>query len=78
MQDLSALIAPRRLSVIAGIKDNIFPIEGVKKGFETVKQIYAEENAEAFCSLTVTPREHWWCEDIVWGEIQRVTEELGW
>jgi len=78
MQDLAALIAPRRLSVIAGIKDNIFPIEGVKAGFETVKQIYAAEGAADACTLTVTPREHWWCEDIVWGEIQKAADALGW
>ncbi len=78
MQDLAALIAPRNLSVIAGVKDNIFPIEGVRKGYETVKKFYKIEDVEDACSLTVTPREHWWCEDIVWGEILRVTEKLGW
>lgn len=78
MQDLSALIAPRRLSVIAGVKDKIFPIDGVRAGFEIVKAIYAAEGAPDACTLTVTPREHWWCEDIVWGEILKVAEELGW
>ena len=78
MQDLACLIAPRNLSIISGVKDNIFPIEGVKRGFETVQKIYKQENAADACSLTVTPREHWWCEDIVWGEILRVSETLGW
>ena len=72
------MIAPRQFSVIAGVKDNIFPIEGVKRGFETVKKIYAKENASDSCTLTITPREHWWCENIVWGEILRATEQLGW
>lgn len=78
MQDLACLIAPRHLSVIAGVNDNIFPITGVREGYATVEQIYAKEDASDACSLTVTPREHWWCEDIVWGEILRVTEKLGW
>ena len=78
MQDLTALIAPRHLSVISGIKDNIFPIDGVQRGFETVQKIYRKENAPSACTLTVTPREHWWCEDIVWGEILRAAQELGW
>ena len=78
MQDLSALIAPRNLSVIAGINDRIFPISGVKQGFETVQRIYEKEGAKEACSLTVTPREHWWCEDLVFGEIQRVVDALGW
>jgi hypothetical protein len=78
MQDLSCLIAPRNLSIISGIKDNIFPIEGVRQGFETVQKIYNIEKAPHACTLTVTPREHWWCEDIVWGEILRVAKTLGW
>ena len=78
MQDLAALIAPRHLSVISGIKDKIFPIDGVKSGYATVEQIYEKAGAADACSLTVTPREHWWCEDLVWGEIARVTEKLGW
>jgi len=78
MQDLACLIAPRNLSVIAGVKDKIFPIDGVRSGYETVQKIYTAEGAEEACSLTVTPREHWWCEEIVWGEIARVTEKLGW
>ncbi|MBQ7336023.1 MAG: acetylxylan esterase [Clostridia bacterium] len=78
MQDLACLIAPRNLSVIAGVKDNIFPIEGVKAGYATVEKIYAAAGAPDACSMTVTPEKHWWCEDIVWGEIDRVTGALGW
>lgn len=78
MQDLACLIAPRHFSIISGIHDNIFPIDGVKRGYETVQKIYAKENATDACTLTVTPREHWWCEDIVWGEILRVAETLRW
>ncbi len=78
MQDLACLIAPRNFSIIAGVKDNIFPIAGVKRGYETVQKIYAKENAPDACTLTVTPREHRWCEDLVWGEILRVAEQLNW
>ncbi len=78
MQDLACLIAPRKLSVIAGSMDAIFPIDGVKRGFETAKAIYEAAGAEKNCTLTVTPRNHWWCEDIVWGEIDRVAHELHW
>ena len=78
MQDLACLIAPRQFSIIAGSKDTIFPIAGVERGYETVKKIYAAEGAPDACSLTVTPREHWWCEDLVWGEIQRATKQMNW
>ncbi|HBF86297.1 MAG TPA: hypothetical protein DDW54_01305 [Clostridiales bacterium] len=78
MQDLSCLIAPRRLAVIAGSQDEIFPLYGVEKGFETVKKIYEKAGAAENCSLTVTPKAHWWCEDIVWEKIAEETEKLKW
>ena len=78
MQDIACLIAPRQFRVIAGVSDRIFPIDGVKRGYETVEKIYAAEKATDACSLTVTPREHWWCEDIVWNEILKAAEQLGW
>ena len=51
MQDLSALIAPRKLVVIAGEQDLLFPIDGVKRGFETVKRIYEKAGCGNNCSL---------------------------
>lgn len=78
MQDLACLIAPRQFHVIAGVKDPIFPIEGVRCGYETVQKIYAAEGAADACNLVETPREHWWCEEIVWGEILHTIEQLNW
>ena len=78
MQDLACMIAPRPLIVITGEKDQIFPIEGVCRGFETVKKIYKENNAEDKCRLIKTPQGHWWCEDIVWGAINEECKKLGW
>lgn len=52
MGDLSGLIAPRGLVVIAGKDDPIFPISGVKATFEITKSLYkaagAENKAELF------------------------------
>ncbi|MBR4873770.1 MAG: acetylxylan esterase [Clostridia bacterium] len=72
MQDLAALIAPRHMTVIAGVEDNIFPIEGVREGFETVKRIYEKAGAKDQCHMIETPKNHWWCVDIVWPEIDRL------
>ncbi|MBQ8657671.1 MAG: acetylxylan esterase [Clostridia bacterium] len=71
MEDLACLIAPRKLLPIAGKEDPIFPIDGVKKSFETVKEIYKRVGAEANCRLTVSPKGHYWCEDIVWERIRK-------
>ncbi len=78
MSDLSALIAPRSLHIIAGEKDDIFPIDGVKKGYERAKSIYTRGGYAENCNLTITPKAHYWCEDIVWNTVNEEKEKLGW
>ena len=78
MQDLAGLIAPRRLALVNGRYDEIFPLYGAEKGYETVKKIYGKANSPANCSFTVTDKAHWWCEDIVWDKIAEETEKLKW
>ena len=78
MQDLACLIAPRPFVAIAGVDDPIFPLDGVKRGMETVKSIYANVGAEDSCRLVVTPEAHWWCEDLVWSTIEEECKKLGW
>lgn len=78
MQDLAALIAPRKFVAVAGKDDGIFPISGVREAFETVKKIYKKAGAEGNCELIETPMGHWWCADIVWPTIRKKMIELGW
>ena len=78
MQDLASLILPRRLAIIAGKDDEIFPIDGVRRGFNTVRQIYSDESAEDKCRLVITSKGHWWCEDIVWKTINDECRKLEW
>ncbi len=75
MQDLAVLLAPRKLLILAGQDDQIFLLEGVKKGYETVEKIYRQANAERNCRLLVTPKGHYWCEDIVWNAIKEIREK---
>ena len=76
MEDLSALIAPRKLISINGQKDMIFPIEGVRKSFETVKEIFVAAGCPNNCRLVETEKAHWWCEDIVWNAIEQDLKDL--
>ena len=76
MSDLTALIAPKRLLIISGIEDKIFPIDGVKEGFETVKQIYDTAGYPDNCRLLVTPKGHWWCHDLIWPAIMEEFEKI--
>ena len=78
MQDLSCLIAPRSFVVIGGELDEIFPIDGVEMGFETVQAVYQKENASSNCRMVKTPKAHYWCEDIVWNAINEEKNKLGW
>lgn len=78
MQDLSCLIAPRKLNIIAGEKDDIFLYDGVLKGYETAKKIYKKAGAEKNVKLTPMPYGHHFCDDIAWKSIKDDTDELGW
>lgn len=78
MQDIAGLIAPRPLSCINGILDEIFLVNGVMRGFETVKAIYKKAGAPENCNLILTECGHWWCVDTVWQEVRRQMTALGW
>lgn len=58
MGDLGALIAPRPMRVIAGEQDPIFPAEGVRQQFETLKRAYALWDAPDKVSLSFHPGGH--------------------
>ena len=53
MGGLAGLIAPRRLIIVAGKTDDIFPIEGVRKAYATAEQIYAAMGAADRLRLVV-------------------------
>ena len=78
MQDLSCLIAPRNLLVIAGKEDVIFPIDGVKTAYGTIEKIFQKAGCEKNCRLVVTEKGHWWCEDVVWREILKELQDIAW
>ncbi len=72
MQDLACLIAPRKLVIIAGKDDIIFPIEGVYRGYETVKSIYKKAGYLNNLELVVTQKGHYWCPNESWQAIKRM------
>jgi hypothetical protein len=78
MQDLSCLIAPRKLSIVSGKIDNIFPIEGVREGYKTVEKIYEKAGVTKNVELIETEEGHFWHEGLVWGAINKRAKELGW
>jgi dienelactone hydrolase len=78
MQDLSCLIAPRNLVIVAGKYDTAFRIEGVRRGYETVKKVFEKAGVPDNCKLVETEKGHWWCVDVIWKEMKEITDKLGW
>ena len=78
MEDLVCLIAPRRLTVLTGWKDDIFPIEAVQESYATAEKIYAHAGVGENCRLVVMPEGHRWCPDVAWRAIREEITKLGW
>ena len=51
MGDLALMIAPRKLVVVAGKEDPIFPAKGVQESYDTIEKIYAAAGAPENCTL---------------------------
>ncbi|MBR3803991.1 MAG: acetylxylan esterase [Clostridia bacterium] len=78
MEDLSCLIAPRPLAIVAGDRDPLFPLKGVEKSFATVEKIYKKAGAEGKCRLIHTDQPHHWDKVYAWKTIKEEAEKLGW
>ena len=72
MGDLAGLIAPRKLIIAAGEKDEIFPIEGTRASFEKIKRIYEIAGASDSCALLVGDGGHLNYADLLWAKIRKV------
>lgn len=78
MEDLTCLIAPRRMTVLAGQKDEIFPLKAVEESYLTAKNIYEKAGAAENCRLVVMPEGHRWCPEVAWKAIGEEITKLGW
>ncbi|MFH1615885.1 MAG: alpha/beta hydrolase family protein [Planctomycetota bacterium] len=58
MGDVLGLFAPKPVVVVAGVKDPIFPISGVRRAFRQLKNIYRAAGAADKCKLVVGPGGH--------------------
>ena len=71
MGELAVLIAPRKLVLVNGKVDPIFPIEGTREVYSTIEKIYEKAGARDNCKLIETPREHYFCKDIIFGKVTK-------
>jgi hypothetical protein len=75
MYDIAGLITPRAFCVIAGKKDNIFPIYGVKKAFKKLKNIYKVIGVENKCELFIGDGGHRYYKSGSWKFISKWFKE---
>ena len=76
MGDIGALIAPRKLLVVCGEKDNIFPLGGVKETFTLICDIYRMLGKEGDCNLVIGNGGHQFYPDDAWPIIHKYLREL--
>lgn len=74
MGDMAAAIAPRKLIIINGSEDFIFPHSGVLETFDTVKKIYAAVGAPENCAMTTGEGGHRYYKANAWGEFDRIVK----
>lgn len=72
MGDLAGLIAPRKLVIAAGKKDNIFPAEGTQKAFDTIKSLYEHAGVPDSCALVWGDGGHYNYADLLWEKIHEM------
>lgn len=66
MGEVLGLVAPKPLVVVAGKDDEIFPLPGVKRAFESLKRIYTAAGAAERCQLVIGEGGHRFYADDAW------------
>ncbi len=72
MGDLGGLIAPRKLIVVNGKNDKIFPDEGVRESFEIIKDLYKAAGVPENCELVTGPEGHRFYADPAWPIVHKM------
>jgi dienelactone hydrolase len=76
MADVLGLFAPKPVVIVAGRKDPIFPVEGVKKAFRHLKKIYAAAGAGNRCSLVIGSQGHRFYAEEAWPQALKEIKKL--
>jgi hypothetical protein len=53
MGEIASLIAPRKLGVIVGELDRIFPLQGSKEVYSVIEKIYQKEGVPNNCTFVI-------------------------
>ncbi|MGI6746421.1 MAG: Abhydrolase family protein [Firmicutes bacterium ADurb.Bin300] len=72
MGDLGGLISPRKLLMVSGEKDGIFPIDGANKTFKTIKRLYTTSGVPDNCDIVTGSEGHRFYADLAWIKIHKL------
>lgn len=75
MGDLSCLIAPRKIIVVAGEQDNDFFIDGVRDACTTIKKVYEKAGEPNNCQLVIGSEGHRFYAEQSWPVFRKLS---GW
>lgn len=73
MGDLAMLTAPKKLIVVAGKKDKIFPSHGVSKAYETIQKVYKAAGCGENCRLVWGEKGHRFYARPAWEAFREMT-----
>ena len=71
MGDIGCLIAPKKLVAVCGVEDTIFPLPGVEKSYEIIKNAYKTIGKEEWCCLIKGDGGHQFYPDDAWPIIHK-------
>lgn len=71
MGDIGCLIAPRKLLMVNGVEDYMFPVEGAEACFEVIQKAYQKLGFQDACMMRKGDAGHQFYPDIVWPIVRR-------
>ena len=74
MGDLGCLIAPRKLAVVCGTEDKLFPVHGVEASVATIQKAYDAVGKSQWCTLIKGDGGHQFYPDDAWPVIHKYLE----
>lgn len=74
MGDIGCLIAPKKLIVVSGNQDAIFPIDGAKKAYSVLESAYRKAGKPENCHMLIGNGGHRFYGDDVWPVVHKLLD----
>ena len=74
MGDLAAMIAPKKLVVVSGERDPIFPLHGVQETYGIIETLFSAAGVPENCALVVGDGEHRFYADQAWPVMKKLLQ----